>query len=264
MDYGSSDTSTTSLSTNQFPISEVYVANTGLKALGGGPKQTDGSNKDYAPALMYIQDGSDVAQGTTTDTAVTGDNPGTQAAKLRGLAKILADIWDSVNHRIKVDGSGVTQTVIGSVNVSNFPGTQPVSGTVTTNAGTGNMGSNLTQVAGNNVAVGNNAVPVLNSAATGYVAAWGSNPAALTSATDYSFKWGAGGTTQVNHILLQNNTASSLNWDLDATATGGSPTLASGQTLFLDVQTSTLHLFQAGTPNVNGTASGNIAVRGWL
>src|SRR5579859_7371106 len=70
-DYGASDTSTTSLGANQFPISEVYVANTGLKALGGGPKQTDSSSKDYAPALVYVQDGSDLAQGTTTQTKAT-------------------------------------------------------------------------------------------------------------------------------------------------------------------------------------------------
>jgi hypothetical protein len=36
--------------------------------------------------------------GATTDAAVTGDNAGTISAKQRGLSKILADIWDSVNH----------------------------------------------------------------------------------------------------------------------------------------------------------------------
>src|SRR5581483_11811323 len=60
--------------------------------------------------------------GATADAAVTGDNAGTLSAKLRGLTKILADIWDSVNHRIKVDGSGVTQPVSGTF----WQATQPV------------------------------------------------------------------------------------------------------------------------------------------
>ena len=96
------------------------------------------------------------------------------------------------------------------------------------------------------------------------VSAFSGNAAALTSATDYPFKWGPSGTTQVNHLMIQNNSGATLNWELDATATAGSPTLANGSTVFLDVQTSTLHLLQTGTPAVNGTSSGNIVVRGWL
>ena len=109
-----------------------------------------------------------------------------------------------------------------------------------------------------------NNVPLSTVAAQGYVAPYGSNAAVLTSSTDYAFKWGTNGNTAVNHIMLQNNTASSLNWDLDTAANAGSPVLAAGQTVFLDVQTTVLHLFQAGTPNVNGTSSGNIVVRAWL
>lgn len=142
-DYGASDTSTTVLASNQFPISEVYVPNTGLKALGGGTKRTDGNGKDYAPALMAVLDGDDATTGATTDAAVTGDVAGSQSAKLRGLNKILADIWDSVNHRIKVDASGTTVPVSGTF----WQATQPVSGTITANAGTGtftNQQSNIT------------------------------------------------------------------------------------------------------------------------
>lgn len=104
----------------------------------------------------------------------------------------------------------------------------------------------------------------LASASLGAVTAFASNPAALTTSTDYAFKWGNTGTTQVNHVMLQNNTASALNYDLDAVATLGSPALAAGQTIFLDVQTLVVHLFQAGTPNVNGTSASNIVVRGWI
>lgn len=71
---------------------------------------------------VTVADGADVAQGTTTDAAKTDSTlSGTVIAWLKGLVKILSDVWDSVNHRLKVDGSGVTQ---------------PVSGTVTANAGT--------------------------------------------------------------------------------------------------------------------------------
>lgn len=60
---------------------------------------------------VTVADGADVAEGATTDAAVVGDVSGTLSAKLRGLSKIWNDLWDSVNHRIRVDGSGVTQPV---------------------------------------------------------------------------------------------------------------------------------------------------------
>ena len=60
---------------------------------------------------VTVADGADVAEGATTDAAVTTDVNSTISAKLRGLVKILSDVWDSVNHRLKVDGSGVTQPV---------------------------------------------------------------------------------------------------------------------------------------------------------
>lgn len=64
---------------------------------------------------VTIADGADVAEGATTDAAVTTDVAGTVSGKLRGLVKILGSVWDSVNSRLKVDGSGVTQPVSGSL-----------------------------------------------------------------------------------------------------------------------------------------------------
>lgn len=131
----------------------------------------------------------------------------------------------------------------------------------------GSLQNDLRKVAGNAIATGNNAVPVLNSAATGYVSAYGSNAAALTANTDYLFKWGAGGTTQVNHIMIQNNSSINIQWDLDTATSAGSPVLSNtlGQnTIFLDVQTTAVHIQGNGTPNVNGTSASNIVVRGWL
>lgn len=103
-----------------------------------------------------------------------------------------------------------------------------------------------------------------SSAAMGAVAAYGSNSAALTANTDYSFKWGAGGTTVVNHIMIQNNDTNNLHFELDAAANAGSALLVPGQILFLDVQTVALHYYSAGTPNVNGSSANNIVTRGWL
>jgi hypothetical protein len=103
-----------------------------------------------------IADGANVVEGVTTDVAVTSDASGTLSAKLRGLVKILADVWDSVNHRLNVAvgnfptgfnvnnsptvvlGAGsakagqvaIDQTTPGTTNavsVTNFPATQPVS-----------------------------------------------------------------------------------------------------------------------------------------
>src|SRR5579864_557651 len=71
-----------------------------------------------------IVDGGDVAEGATTDAAVTSDANGTISAKLRGLVKIFASVWDSVNGRLKVDGSAVTQPVNGTVGLA--AGTQVI------------------------------------------------------------------------------------------------------------------------------------------
>lgn len=60
---------------------------------------------------VTIADGADVTEGAIADVAVTGDNDGTVSAKLRGLDKILADVWDSVNHWLKVSIQNATLAV---------------------------------------------------------------------------------------------------------------------------------------------------------
>ncbi len=54
---------------------------------------------------LIIRDGQDGTIGATTDAAVTSDAAGTLSAKLRGIVTILANVWDAVNGRIKVDSS---------------------------------------------------------------------------------------------------------------------------------------------------------------
>lgn len=67
---------------------------------------------------VTVVDGGNATQGAIADAAVVSDVVGTLSAKLRGLVKILASVWDSVNGRLKVDGSGVTQPVSGTVSIS--------------------------------------------------------------------------------------------------------------------------------------------------
>lgn len=110
---------------------------------------------------------------------------------------------------------------------------------------------------------------ILISAAAGPLAASTDTGTALAAATDFVYRWAGvqvnGLYTTVNHVLVQNNTTSYLNWEIDAAATPGSPQLAAGATLVLDVSMVALHLYVAsGTPAVNGTTGGNIVVRGWL
>jgi hypothetical protein len=77
----------------------------------GGIATTVTANAGTGTFATSTADGANAALGTTTDPAVASDANGTLSGKLRGLVKILADVWDSTNHRLKVDGSAVTQPV---------------------------------------------------------------------------------------------------------------------------------------------------------
>src|SRR5689334_1898164 len=87
MSFGTTPTSTTSLGTNQFPVSAVAVPNESggnLTALEGGPESTDTNGNKTAPASMYIKDGNDVTQGTSTDANTANTIMG-RLTKIRDL-----------------------------------------------------------------------------------------------------------------------------------------------------------------------------------
>lgn len=108
-----------------------------------------------SPTPMSLADGADVTQGAIADAAVTGDNPGTQSAKLRGINKILASVWDNTLGRLKVSVENTPSvTVSGAVTVS-----EPVS--VDDNGGSLTVdGTVATTVAdGANVALGTTTDP---------------------------------------------------------------------------------------------------------
>lgn len=60
---------------------------------------------------VTIADGANVVEGALADAAVIGDNSGTLSAKIRGLSKIFANVWDSVNGWIKVSVQQMPNTV---------------------------------------------------------------------------------------------------------------------------------------------------------
>jgi len=77
--------------------SATVVVQSGVAAPGGSGGSGGGGG------AVTIADGADVTEGAIADAAVTGDNSGTESAKLRGLNKIFADVWDSVSHYLKVN-----------------------------------------------------------------------------------------------------------------------------------------------------------------
>ena len=113
-DYGATDTSTTSLGANQFPVSAVWVANDALRPVQGGPVSTDGGGKKSAPQAVYVPDGNDVTLGLTTQTKAT-DGSATSWSAIQLLKGILDKL---INGNVPVSGTF-------------WQATQPVSGTVT-------------------------------------------------------------------------------------------------------------------------------------
>jgi hypothetical protein len=97
--------------------------------------KTAGSGGGGGGGACTIAEGADVTEGSIADAAVVGDTSGTISAKLRGLSKILNNVWDSIGGFLKVsdgggtlsvDDGGGSLTIDGAVAVSNFPAVQPV------------------------------------------------------------------------------------------------------------------------------------------
>ncbi len=167
--FTTTPTSTTTLSTNQFPVSAVFVPGTAggdLTALQGGPASTDGNGYTSAPVAVYQATGTNLhvvvdSGAITASGTVTANQGGTwnlnnisgtislptgaaTAAKQPALGTAGAASSDVLTVQgiaamtpLKVDGSGVTQPVSGTITADAGSGTFTVAGTVTANAGTG-------------------------------------------------------------------------------------------------------------------------------
>lgn len=58
------------------------------------------------PLATTIADGADVTQGNTTDAAIISDANGTLSGKLRGLVKILGNVWDVSTATLRIEQIG--------------------------------------------------------------------------------------------------------------------------------------------------------------
>ncbi len=116
-------------------IRATVFSRTNSKALAVELVDTNGD--PLSGSAVSIVDGGDVTEGAKADAAVL-DATGTVNAHLRGVVKILADVWDSVNHRVHVaiDSSvaiaiAAGSAVIGHV-ITDTGSTTAVTGNVTT------------------------------------------------------------------------------------------------------------------------------------
>lgn len=115
---------------------------------------TDGTTKVFMGGYVFDE---------TAGTALTeNDAAAARIDAKRAQINIIEDgatrgryVTVSAANALKVDGSAVTQPVSGTVTANAGTGTFTVSGTVTANAGTGTFGTNLAQIAGTTTATGN-------------------------------------------------------------------------------------------------------------
>lgn len=84
----------------------------------------DGTYVPYVEALggtitlnPAFSDGADVTQGALADAAVVSDASGSLSAKLRGLVKILASVWDSTRNVLAVAEGGSISAISASTAV---------------------------------------------------------------------------------------------------------------------------------------------------
>src|SRR5258707_335692 len=152
-DYGAQDTSTTTLGTNQFPISEGWTPNAGFSATEAGPQTTDSGGKKSAPVSVYTKDGSDVTLGTSSDANTVASVMG-RLTKIRDLLNATLSVGGTITEAnsaaIKTDldalntaiglisdaawsgsGSGSEIAILKKI-VAELAGTLTVSGAVTT------------------------------------------------------------------------------------------------------------------------------------
>jgi hypothetical protein len=104
---------------------EVEVIVNGSPVSSSNPLPTAPTGGPGSPTT--IPNGADTAGGSTTDLAIVSNVDGTRNGFLRGLVKILADVWNSTSHFLNVNLntliSGEDQT---NDRLRTFP--KPVSG----------------------------------------------------------------------------------------------------------------------------------------
>jgi hypothetical protein len=84
-------------------------------------------------------------------------------------------------------------------------------------------------------------------------------PAGLTASVDTAFAFAQ----KVYHLWLQNNSAMPVGIEFVAAASAGSWQVPAGGALLLDVPVGVVHLYSTAATAVNGTAAGNVVLKGW-
>jgi hypothetical protein len=212
-------------------------------------KSPDGGTTWYSASFK-------VAGGTTTVSSVVGPGPLELTGNVAGVShvRIRCSVLNSTE-TIAVTlrgGAGVSEVGL----LSSIPAGTNTIGAVT--QASGPWTQNLTQI--NGTALSNtNPVPSQDIEQSGYVTA--SSPPAQTNAgsdTSYTFS------SQVNRVIIQNNTSVNLNYAFDTAASAGSFLLVPGATLVYPKKCTVLHLYTSTAQSINGTSSGNIVVLGAL
>jgi len=68
--------------------------------------------------------------------------------------------------------------------------------------------------------------------------------------------------SQVNRVIIQNNTNANVNFDFDQAASAGSFLVGPGGLIVYPKKCTVFHLFTAAAQNINGSSGNNIVIRG--
>lgn len=89
------------------PVTDAQIRATALPV--SGPL----TNTELRASTVPVSSASDTVLGTTADAAVSTDTTGTISGKLRGLVKIMSNVWNSTTSRLKVEQPSMSMTASG-------------------------------------------------------------------------------------------------------------------------------------------------------
>ena len=99
----------TSLTTGAITLGSVHIEDGVGAALGTVKAASTIAESDNGLAVQAP------VLGTISAAAVTADATGTISAKMRGLVKMLSDVWDSTLHALNIEGKGTAGAAAGGV-----------------------------------------------------------------------------------------------------------------------------------------------------
>ncbi len=211
---------------------------------------------------------NDFLTGSIVDllTLLTLAGTPTDANTVNSLMGRLTKIRDLLNATLTVSASGNFNSASVGTDGSAIPGSSTLIGA--------SDGANLQQLLVESASNRNLRTAIYNGAnelsvnsagqaqvedieQSGYIAL--SSPPSTTNAgsdTPLTFS------SQVNRVIIQNNTSANVNYAFDTSASAGSMLLVPGATLIYPKKCTVLHLFTAAAQNINGSTAGNIVALG--